>query len=170
MAQKILSLQGEDAPLAKNWTSKFFSRHENVKSIFSTTIESKRIEAASHEAIANFYRVFNDVKTRFNTEEDTWNTDEQGLALDICTKQRVLAASYMKKAHKKAPQNREWVMVIESISMGNTTTPPLAIFKGEALWTTWFNNSTPDFICTTSPRGWIDNTIGTGVTCCGLAG
>jgi hypothetical protein len=64
--------------------------------------------------------------------------DEIGITLGICTNTRVLRDARRKKAYIKSPENREWVLIIESISADGRKLRCLTIFKGKALQTSWF--------------------------------
>ena len=161
MAIRILKAQSETAPLGKNWVRRFIQRNPEVKSVIASPLESCRVEAASREAISNFYSLFQEVKNKYQIEDqDAWNVDEQGMALGTCSATTVLVPLNAKKAYVKAPQTREWVTVIEAISMNGAKIRPLVIFKGEDLQDTWFEEDNPDFIYTTSANGWTDNKIG----------
>ena len=70
--------------------------------------------------------------------DNTYNMDETGIALGVCTNTRVLARASKKKAYIKSPENREWVSIIECISATGRKLRCAVIFKGQSLQTTWF--------------------------------
>jgi len=76
--------------------------------------------------------------------EDVWNMDEHGIALGVCTNSRVLASSNKKRAYVAAPQNREWVSIVEVVSAIGKKCRPVIIFKGMSLLSTWFEDDIPD--------------------------
>lgn len=64
--------------------------------------------------------------------------DGHGIALGICSNTRVLASSNKKKALVQAPENREWVTVMETISAAGCATHPGIIFRGQSVQSKWF--------------------------------
>jgi len=87
--------------------------------------------------------------------------DETGIALGVCSNDRVIGTSSTKSSFKKTPESREWVSIIEAISAFSKRLQALVIFKGKNLQTSWFSDeSTPDYRYTTSENGWTSNEIG----------
>ena len=92
---------------------------------------------------------------------NTWNIDETGIALSVCSNQRVIGSSHTTQTYIQTPENREWVSIIECISASGKKITPVVIFKGQSLQTSWFTpDRTPNFYYTTSENGWTSNTIG----------
>ncbi|PWW78444.1 CENP-B protein, partial [Tuber magnatum] len=59
------------------------------------------------------------------------------------------------------PENREWVSVIESVSTIGYYIHPLVLFKIKEIQTSWFTaNNIPDWLITTTSKGWTSNDIG----------
>jgi hypothetical protein len=88
--------------------------------------------------------------------------DEHGIALGICTNTRVLASASKKRTYVAAPQDREWVSIVESISVTGKKIRPLVIFKGAAPQSTWFEKEVLDWVFTISQNGWMANRIAIG--------
>jgi len=108
-----------------------------------------------------FLEKYDEIQRRLDIQtENTYNMDETGVALGVCTNTRVLASSRKKKAYLKAPENREWVLIIECISATGRKLRCAVIFKGKSLQTTWFPSSIPGWLYTTSENGWTSNEIG----------
>jgi len=85
--------------------------------------------------------------------------NETGITLGICSNQIVLRAAGTKKPYFKTPENREWVSVVEIVSVEGVSLRCLIIFKGQSLQTTWFSHQVPHWLYTTSENGWIFNQI-----------
>ncbi|KAI1004041.1 hypothetical protein K3495_g4170 [Podosphaera aphanis] len=64
--------------------------------------------------------------------------------------------------YRKAPEDREWVSIVETISDDGRRTRPLIIFKGAAPQSNWFEQEVSDWIYTTSQIGWTANRIAMG--------
>ena len=71
--------------------------------------------------------------------------DETGIALGVYNNQRVIGSLTTNYSYVQALENREWVLIIETISANGACTRPLVIFKGQTLQTTWFQlDNVPD--------------------------
>ena len=88
--------------------------------------------------------------------------DEHGLGLGICTNQRVIWASNKTSAYPKTPEDREWVSIVDTISVDCRKPRPLVIFKGAAPQSSLFEEEVPDWIFTTSENGWTADRIALG--------
>jgi hypothetical protein len=82
-----------------------------------------------------------------------WNMDEHGIALGVCANSYVLRSSEKKRLYVKSPESREWVSIVEVISLIGGFIRPLVIFKGSAPQTTHFLDDTPDWRYTSSVNG-----------------
>ena len=162
MASRILRMNGDLNPVGVDWLRAFLRRNPRVSSIVGRPIEAARSTAASAEQVYAFLQLFESTRTRLGVRAgDTYNMDETGTALGVCTNTRVLAKAGTKKTYTKSPENREWATVIETISADGRKLRCLVIFKGKSLQTTWFLSETvPDWYYTTSKKGWTSNAIG----------
>ena len=162
MANRILRMNGDKNPVGKLWLSHFIKRNPRIASVVGRKLEAQRAEAATPEQIRAFLELFERTRRRLNIRtEDTWNMDETGTALGVCTNTRVLASSQKKKAYVRSPENREWVSVIECVSATGRKLRCAVIFKGQSLQINWFPaKSVPGWLYTTSENGWTSNAIG----------
>jgi hypothetical protein len=162
MATRILRLGNDHDPLGQRWLQSFMARQPRVSSIIGRSIEVARADAASPAIVRAFLELFERTRIELNIKlDDIWNMDETGIALGVCTNTRVIARASKRKAYIKAPGNREWVSIIESVSATGRKLRCMVIFKGKSLHTTWFpSESVPDWIYTTSENGWTANVIG----------
>ncbi|KAI0993564.1 hypothetical protein K3495_g14620, partial [Podosphaera aphanis] len=86
IASRILSMNKDTDPLGKDWIPKFIKRNPRVASIVCRRIESLRVAGTNHTDLENFYKLFKEVRDRFNIQTgDIWNMDEQGLGLGVCS-------------------------------------------------------------------------------------
>ena len=155
MASRILQMNGDTTPLGKDWVTGFQKRNPKVISCIGKRIDARRIEGTQPEQIQQFYNLFDETCTRFNiSTENTWNMDEHGIALGVCSNARVLARAGRNKTYIKAPENREWVSIVEAVSADGQSIQPLVIFKGKYPQSSWFEaGEVPDWVYTTSENG-----------------
>ena len=85
--------------------------------------------------------------------------DEKGFLQGFIEKLKVMIGKYEKKAHVTQPGNREWVSLIECISMDGRLLTPWIIFKAKQLQKAWYQVLEEGEI-TISDNGWTDNSIG----------
>jgi hypothetical protein len=161
MAVRILRMNGDTGPLGKAWVQKYIQRNPRVKSVVGRPIEAARVKGAQPEQIQEFYDRVDRVRREKNIRpENTWNMDEAGTALGICTNSMVLGDSQKKRTYVQSPQDREWVSMVETVSATGGSTRPVAIFKGKTPQTTWFrHDEVPNWIYTASENGWTSNQI-----------
>ena len=161
MAVRVLRANRDHQPLGKAWLPKFIKRNPQVASCIGRRIDAARIDGTQPEQIQRFYDLFQRTQARHNIlQENTWNMDEHGIALGVCTNSQVLAAAGKKRTYVKSPENREWVSIVETINPMGTTIRPLVIFKGNNPQTSWFTNSIPNWLYATSENGWTSNSHG----------
>ena len=162
MANRILRMNGDDRPIGKHWVYHFIKRQPRIASVVGRKLEAQRADAATPEQLRAFLQLYEDTRQRLNIQAgDTYNMDETGIALGVCTNTRVVSSSKKKKAYIRSPENREWVSIIECVSAIGRKLRCAVIFKGQSLQTTWFPSSyVPDWIYTTSENGWTSKAIG----------
>jgi DDE superfamily endonuclease len=87
--------------------------------------------------------------------------DESGLGLGRCSNQRVVGGSNTKRTYVQSPETREWVTIIEVISVYGRFLRPTVIFTGKSVQTSWFyQDCEQDWLYTTFENGWTSNNIG----------
>jgi hypothetical protein len=152
---------GDTAPLGKKWVLHFLQRNTKIASRVGRTIERARSTAANQEDIRAFFELYDSTCKQYHIlTENTWNMDETGVAQGACDNSRVLTDAAKKKTYCQSSGDREWVSVVEVVSAAGEALQPLVILKGKALQTTWFPTLVPDWLFTTSERGWTSNAIG----------
>ena len=162
MAGLISANSGGPPSCGKHWVTRFLQRHPVIHTKIGRSIDQLRIKNTTPEALTKWFELFQNIKRRYNIKpENIWNADETGLALGACKNQTVVGSSSSKYSYSKSPNDREWVSIIEAISVGGLRCRPLVIFKGENVQTSWFlSKNVPDWLYTTSANGWTSNDIG----------
>ena len=87
--------------------------------------------------------------------------DEKGFLMGYIAKLRVMIRKDQKKAHMTQCGNREWVSLIECVSLDGRVLKPWIIFKGmrqQKAWWEWEQRIRGHIAI--SDNGWTDNEIG----------
>jgi hypothetical protein len=157
----ICKAAGSSPTIGINWVPRFLQRHPDIKSKVGRKIESLRIKNTTPDALQDWFELFRSIQDRYKVKPaNIWNMDETGIALGVYNNQRVIGSSTTNYSYVQAPENREWVSIIETISANGACTRPLVIFKGQTLQTTWFQlDNVPDWLYTSSTNGWTSNDI-----------
>lgn len=98
MATRIFLINGINQELRNKFASKFIRDNPRTRSVFGRSTEAARINGTNPEAIQELYTLCEDIVSRFHIQPcSTWNTDEHGIAVGVCTNTKVLASS--EKSH-----------------------------------------------------------------------
>ncbi|KAF1984349.1 hypothetical protein K402DRAFT_142319, partial [Aulographum hederae CBS 113979] len=142
MAEIVRQATGDPDPIGKNWIYSFLGRNPLVKPMIGRRIVASRINSASKEEIRRYFQLLKDVVAKYAIKSvNTYNMDEHGTNLGAANNTKVIgeaARSIGGSTHRKMPENREWVSVLETIGLGKHRIPPVVIFKGKYSQTTWF--------------------------------
>ena len=158
----LVTSSGSNQKCGHNWISRFLQRRPEVKSKIGKKIDTLRVKNTSPEVLSPWFdRLYAIIQQLSVTPANMWNIDETGIALSVCTNQRVIGSSETTHTYIQTPENREWVSTIECISASGLKINPVVIFKGKTLQSTWFTpGRTPEYHYTCSEKGWTSNNIG----------
>jgi hypothetical protein len=150
-------------PIGKNWVSRFVLRHPQLQTVLGHYIESSRIKGATKDALNQFFDAFVAVIEKYQiTMENIYNVDETGCALGMIEATRIIIDANIRSQYQTTPGRQEWVSVMECICANGTIIPPLVIFKGENLTTTWIPPATlkAGWAYACNSNGWTSNIHG----------
>lgn len=134
LAQRILTISGDNQPLGRNWVTHFLKCNPRIQSTIGKRLDTQRANGASVEALQAFCDRFRAIQHQFNVlAEDIWNANETGFQLSETSNGRVLTDITIKRVTVKAPINREHVTVLETVSAVGSKILPLYIFRGKRL-------------------------------------
>ena len=161
MAAQISKNSGGRTEVGNDWTKRFMRRHPEVYTKIGQKIDALRVQNTLPDILSAWFSRVKRVLTEYKVDpENVWNMDETGIALGVCTNQRVMGSSATSRIYKKTPENKEWVSIVETISAGGRSTRCLVIFKGKNLQSTWFKHTqVPDWQYTCLENGWTSNNI-----------
>jgi hypothetical protein len=160
MATELLVAKGDIQDLGIHWTDQFLSRHPELKTKFVSGLDKERAEAQDPEIFRHWFDLYKDTVRKYNIKpRNQHNMDEKGVMMGFIGKVKVILSKYEKKGYMTQPGNREWVSLIECISLDGRRTRPWVIFKAKQHQKAWFS-ALPGVHIATSPNGWTDNEIG----------
>jgi Tc5 transposase DNA-binding domain/helix-turn-helix, Psq domain len=137
MAGLFSAYSGGPPSVGSKWVRRFIRRHPAIHVKVGRAIDHLQVEATTPEALQTWFELFNRIKSASNImPENMWNMDETGLALGLCKNQMVIRTSNTKYSYVKCPQDREWVSIIETISVTSCRLRPVCIFKGQSVQST----------------------------------
>jgi len=133
----ILGVSDKPPTIGQNWIPRFIQRHPEIRSKVGRKIHALRLQTATPESLTTWFKHLNAVRERYNISRDnTWNMDETGTALGVCSNSIVVGTSNTTSSYIATPENREWVSTLETISAIGRRLRSLVIFKGNALQST----------------------------------
>ena len=139
MANEILLAKGDKKPIGPNWPQKFMTRYLEVKTAYIPPLDKERAMAQNPEILSGWFNLYLQTKTTYEVDErDIYNMDEKGFMQGVIAKYKVMVSKYdKKKAYMTQCRNREWVSLIECVSMDGRSLPPWIIFKGKLIQKAW---------------------------------
>lgn len=161
MANELLLAKGDTNDIGINWPQKFMKRHTEIKTAYIPPLDKERAMAQDPTILSGWFDLYLQLKTEFEVDErDIYNMDEKGFMQGVIAKLRVMIPKYeKKKAYMTQCGNREWVSLIECVSLDGRLLPPWIIFKGKQLQKAW-KEALKEGEIAMSENGWTDNTIG----------
>ena len=160
MAIELLEDKGDTEPLGNHWTDAFLRRHPDIKTKFVTRLDKSRSEAQDLEIFSNWFDLYWTTISKYNIKKrNRYNMDEKGLLPGMIGKVKVMISKYEKKGYMTQPGNREWITLIECISLTRVKLNPFVIFKAKRHQDAWFK-ALQGVCIGLSHNGWIDNELG----------
>src|SRR5579859_37208 len=146
-------------PLGKHWVTRFIKRHPQLKTVLGKTIEASRLRETSSEILNKWFDVYEATVKEHNIQpQNIYNMDETGFSIGTLQHCKVIINKEMRRQFQAQPGRQEWVSIVECISGDNTVLPPLIIYKGETLFTSWIpSDISSDWRFSCNTRDWTSN-------------
>ena len=159
MAVELLKKKGDTQNLGIHWGQKFLSRHQQLKRTFVPSLDKKRAVAEDCQILDQWFALFSKIKTEYSIDESNiWNMAEKGLMRGVIGKESVIISRHQLKTSMTQPDNREWVALIECVSLEGKVIKPWIIFKGRQQMKAWREVFTNGHTAL-SENGWTDSAI-----------
>jgi hypothetical protein len=103
-----------------------------LKSKFVAGLDKERAEAQDPDIFKDWYELYKTTCQKYRIKQrNRYNMDEKGVMMGFISKVKVIVSKYDKKVYMIQPGNREWVSLIECISLNGRRTRPWVIFKAK---------------------------------------
>ena len=159
MAAELLTKKGDTQNLGIHWGQKFLGRHQQLKTAFVPSLDKKRAMAEDRQVLDQWFALYSKIKTEYSIDESNiWNMGEKGFMQGAIGKESVIFSRQQLKTFMTQPDNRDWVVLIECVSLDGKIIKPWIIFKGEQRMKVWREVST-DGHTTLSENGRTDSAI-----------
>ena len=138
---------GDKFPLAgvgQNWTYRFAQRNaEKIKITRSRPLEDKRGRAANPHTNDTWWKLLGETIEKYDIKpHNIYGTDEVGIqAQGGGEREYVFGARKKAAPYQQRAGTRDNITVIVTICANGTSTPPAAIFKGNAYQVKWGENN-----------------------------
>jgi hypothetical protein len=146
--------------LGSNWVSRYMERHPDLRSRFVPPLDKERALAQEPQIIQDWFKLYSQTREQYNiADENVHNMDEKGVMMGVIAKCRAIVSRSNRAAYMTQCGNREWVSLLECISLSNRYTSPWIIFKAKAQQKQWFKALKSSHIFL-SENGWTDDELG----------
>ena len=137
-------------------------RHPDLKTKYVPPINKERALAHDVDIIRGWFDLYSQLKAEFNIQDkDIYNIDEKGFIISIIAKLKVIILKYeFGSKHITQCGNRDWVSLIECVSIDGRVLKPWIIFKAKLKQKAWFEALGNRGSIAVSKNGWTDNEIG----------
>lgn len=162
MAIDILRFRNNYDELGLNWVEKFLQRHPKLTGRFSQPLDKERALSHDPSMVNGWFKLYADTVQRYNIQRaDIYNMDEKGFAIGLAGRVKVICPKYDLKAYMNQCGNREWVSLIECISLDGRLLNPYIIFKGKVHLKVWYDDCLQKGgTIALSDNGWTNNILG----------
>lgn len=125
MADELLRKKGDSRPIGINWPQKFMKRHPSIKTAYIPPLDKERATAQNPATLADWFQLFLQIKSEYEVRDsDIYNMNEKGFMMGVIAKLRVMISKHEKKAYMTQPGDREWVSLLECVSLKGKLLPP----------------------------------------------
>ena len=108
------------------------SRHPQIRTAYVPPLDKERASAEDYGTLASWFELFSRFREEYAVkEQDIYNMDEKGFMQSVIAKLRVMISKYEKKAYMTQCGNREWVFLVECVSMNSRLLRPSIILKAK---------------------------------------
>lgn len=148
--------------IGQEWIYRFLQRHSEVKTIYARQMDAARFNGATFDIVKRWFDAMEGkVQERKYEHRNMWNMDESGFGIGESQTTKCLIYLGQQQKNKRIVGKQEWVTDIECISASGEALPPIIVWKGKHLNSSWLPAEiSKDWHFGTSENGWTSNEIG----------
>ncbi|KAF7573624.1 hypothetical protein PtrM4_085290 [Pyrenophora tritici-repentis] len=123
MVNKLMSARGRK-PVGKKWTTRFVTRSDKIKISFNRPKDRQRVLQEDPEVISACFKLVEETIAKYGIlDKDIHNFNETGFQIGVIGSMKVVTGSKRRtRPDLIQPGDREWVTVIQSISLYSADT------------------------------------------------
>ena len=131
MAHLLVAQHEKPAYVGKTWVRSFISRHDTLKSKYNRKYDYQQAKCEDLELITDWFRHVRSTIIEYGIlDDDIYNFDETGFQMGVISTAKVITGTDRAgRPRTIQPGNREWVTVIETISVCGVSILPLIILE-----------------------------------------
>ena len=144
----------------KDWPQAFCKRHPEVEAARRKAIDSQRHEKNIRSKTEYWFDIMGkQLSERGIFQKNVYNMDETGVMLSGLDTVKVLIARGDKEQRRGRVLKRTMITAVECVSADGRILPPLIIFPGKVLHSTWVSHETPGWHYGCSEKGYNNSTL-----------
>ncbi len=156
--KELLIKKNDDKSVEVNWSQKFLKHHSQIKTVYISSLDKERAMTQNHDILADWFNLFQSLKKEHEIKiKDIYNMNEKRFMQRIIAKLQIMIFKY-EKTHMTQCDNREWILLIECISMNERILKSWIIFKKKLQQKIWYKVLKKDHIVL-SENDWINNEL-----------
>ena len=130
MVKLLLAKHLADLRIGKCWVNNFLKRHPELKSKYNRKYDYQHAKCEDPEIIRAWFQLVQNTINKYRIQnDDIYNFDETGFQMGVISTAKVITASNRACPISIQPDNREWIIVIESINASGWS-----LLLGALLW------------------------------------
>ena len=138
-ANKIFYNSSQDQVISIKFIFCFLKRHPDFFVQKQKPLLVAQKNAHNIDALLDCFHQYKKLRKKFNIlDKNTWNFDESKFRLEVDWAQFIVTKDAHRKLIFQDPDNRKFLICIESISSAGKTTPLYLIFSGWQMLEKWF--------------------------------
>src|SRR5450432_1782189 len=127
------SNSNSNSQVGKLWVYNFVRRHQALQTQYNRKYNYQRAKCEDPQVIRDWFRLVKNTIAKYDIEEqDIYNFDETRFQMGVISTTKVITgAERSNRPISIQPGNREWVTVIDCISLARWSLPLVVIFEGK---------------------------------------
>jgi hypothetical protein len=119
--------------VGKCWVNNFVRRHQALQTRYNRKYDYQRAKCEDPQVIRDWFQLVQNTIAKYRIQEqDIYNFDETGFQMGVISTAKVITgAERSNRPISIQPSNREWVTVIDCISLARWSLPLVVIFEGK---------------------------------------